>query len=121
MAALAIARRRDPYREWYFAFLQGLSEFGNERFEDAADSFEKAIELNPDLWSEAAGCGCNPFLVLLATYGHLDRQQSVNKLRDKILGNTEADIESVLSWWPYKRDKDKDRLAAGLRKAKTTL
>ena len=47
MASVNLARRLDPHNEYYYRFLQGLSEFSQENYQEAMTSFELALELNP--------------------------------------------------------------------------
>jgi tetratricopeptide (TPR) repeat protein len=114
LASVKTARRLDPNNEYYYAFLQGLAEFNQDQFEAAVVSFERALELNPELWSSAAGWGCAPSAPLLSAYAHLGRKEDSQELLSK--GGFGCPIESIVEKsWPFKDPRDIERLSAGLR------
>jgi TolB-like protein/class 3 adenylate cyclase/Flp pilus assembly protein TadD len=64
--AIDTAMRLDPNYPPIFVYYRGLVYLGQNRLEEAARSFQQAIELSPDnFW---------PSIFLVATYGLLDRQ-----------------------------------------------
>jgi tetratricopeptide (TPR) repeat protein len=114
LASVKTARRLDPNNEYYYAFLQGLAEFNQDKFAAAVVSFERALELNPELWSSAAGWGCAPSAPLLSAYAHLGRKEASQELLSK--GGFGCPIESIVERsWPFKEPRDIERLSAGLR------
>ncbi|GAH02652.1 unnamed protein product, partial [marine sediment metagenome] len=60
LASVDLARRLDPHNEYYYLFLQGLSEFGQDHYQKVMTTFEQSLELNPELWSESGEFGCAP-------------------------------------------------------------
>ena len=117
LQSVNIARRIDPYNEYYYLFLKGLSEFGREEYQSAEKSFEQALELNPDLWSSGDGYGCafTPIPPLLAVYYYLGKTEAIRSL----LGKTKygCPINTAMLSWPYKESVDINRLSEGLRGA----
>lgn len=115
-ASIDTARRLDPHNEYYYAFLQGLTEFNREAFDAAARSFEKALALNPELWSKTGGYGCGPDAPLVSTYAHLGRDAAARALVEK--GHYSCSVDAILSAsWPFKESRDVERLGSGLRMA----
>ena len=49
LAAVAMARRLDPYNEARYAYLEGFARFGLEEFDAAAQLLERALELGSNL------------------------------------------------------------------------
>ena len=114
MASVNLARRLDPHNEYYYRFLQGLSEFGQENYQGAMTSFEQALELNPELWSSGDGYGCapTPIAPLLSVYHYLGKKEAVQKLlQDQ---NFRCSVNTTMLSWPYKESQDNDRLSIGL-------
>ena len=109
---LSQAMRFDPLNQSYLFFLQGLAEFGLERFETAAISLSKALELNPEYKPPAA--------ILAAAYIYLNRLEDASGALEvfqseyTFLANTSS-MTMVL--FPYKRESDKERLVEALLKA----
>jgi tetratricopeptide (TPR) repeat protein len=109
---LSQAMRFDPLNQSYLFFLQGLAEFGLERFETAAISLSKALELNPEYKPPAA--------ILAAAYIYLNRLEDASGALEvfqseyTFLANTSS---MTLVLFPYKRESDKERLAEALLKA----
>ncbi len=59
------AMRLDPHHPPSYLILLGAAQFGMEKFEEAAATFQRAIKRNPD--NEL------PFIYLASVYGHLGR------------------------------------------------
>ena len=109
---LSQAMRLDPLNQSYLYFLQGLAEFGLERFETAAISLSKALELNPEYKLPAA--------ILAATYIYLNRLEDASGALEVFLSeyNFLANTNSMtLVFFPYKHESDRERLVEGLLKA----
>jgi tetratricopeptide (TPR) repeat protein len=106
------AMRFDPNYPAYYLFVLGLAHFNRERFEEAANSFERALKRNPINYV--------PLIHLAAAYGHLGRKQeaaaAIQKL-NKALPIVSVDFVSLPFMSRYKDPVDKDRLLDGLRKA----
>ena len=113
------ARRLDPRSQDYYSYLQGMAQFGLDRFEAAAASFERAIELNPDYWEPDPSIGaCLVCEMLTATYGHLGRINNAKTMVQKVhTYKSRYSVNSALYWWPYKQTDDRERFTNGLRKA----
>lgn len=112
-----LARRLDPHNEYYYRFLQGLTEFSREKYEEAITSFELAFELNPELWSAGDGYGCAPTPVqpLLSAYHYLGKKEAItNLLQDT---KFRCPVNSAMLSWPFKESRDHDRLSDGLKGA----
>lgn len=118
LESVNLARRLDPHNEYYYRFLQGLTEFGREEYEEAITSLELAFELNPELWlADAGGYGCAPSPVqpLLSAYHYQGKEEAITKL----LKDTKyrCPVNNTLLWWPFKESRDHDRLGDGLKGA----
>ncbi len=115
------ARRQDPYNESRYAFLQGLARFVMDQFEAAATSFERTLELNPELWNPEGRLGrayCYPCVALISAYGHLGRIGDAQVLIEKIKNEWAGYSLSTGRWrWPFEAGTDMDRFADGLIKA----
>jgi TolB-like protein/class 3 adenylate cyclase/Tfp pilus assembly protein PilF len=113
------ARRLDPLSQDYYAFANGIAQFGRDNFAAAAASFERAIELNPDYWEPDPSDGfCKVCELLLSAYGYLGRMDDAKIMLEKVYTYwPQFNVNSMLYWWPYKQPEDRDRLANGLRKA----
>jgi TolB-like protein len=113
------ARRLDPHSQDYYSYLHGMAQFGLNRFEAAAASFERAIELNPDYWEADPSIGwCTACEMLASTYGHLGRMNDAKEMIRKVRKYwPQYSINSAVYWWPYKQLTDRERLSDGLRKA----
>jgi TolB-like protein/class 3 adenylate cyclase/thioredoxin-like negative regulator of GroEL len=109
---LSQAMRFDPLNQSYLFFLKGLAEFGLERFETAAISLSKALELNPEYKPPAA--------ILAAAYIYLNRPEDASGALEvfqseyTFLANTSS---MTLVLFPYKSESDKERLVEALLKA----
>ena len=106
------AMRLNPHYPPFYLYELGLAHFGKDRFEEAALSLEKATALNPDdRWSR---------ILLLATYGQLDRDNEAAKVLEQLQTRHFLDLASVRNitfWHPFKDPSDAARFADGLRKA----
>ena len=113
------ARRLDPHNQAWFTFLHGLAEFGMDRFEAAAASFERAIELDPDTFQPDPMFGwCRPCEPLAAAYGHLGRKDDAQRMVKKLREYWDRyNTTSAVYWWPFKQSADTERLVEGLHKA----
>lgn len=115
------ARRQDPHNESRYAYLQGLARFVMNQFEAAATSFERTLELNPDLWNPEGRLGrayCYPCVALISAYGHLGRIEDAQVLIEKIKNEWAGfNLSSELFLWPFEAGTDMDRFADGLIKA----
>lgn len=110
---LSQAMRLDPLNQSYLYFLQGLAEFGLERFETASISLSKALELNPEFKRPAA--------ILAATYTYLNRTEDASNALDVYMseyGGPWANTSSIVPlYFTYKHESDKERLVKGLLQA----
>ena len=107
------AMRLNPHYPASYLYELGLAEFGMERFEEAAESLERASALNPDdRWSSR---------LLLATYGFLGRKEKAAGLLETVGNNWHGldplTIRGVAFWYPFNEPADAERLAEGLRRA----
>ena len=106
------AMRLDPQYPAYYLFVFGLAHFGMDRFEEAANSFERALKRNPENYV--------PMIPLAAAYAHLNREQdataTIERLR-KVLPMVTVSFVRGCPLWSYKNPVDKDRLLDGLKKA----
>jgi tetratricopeptide (TPR) repeat protein len=105
----AIAARLDPQGLTRQLYVQGLAEFGLEQFDKAAETLEKAFEINPEFTKSLT--------ILVAAYGYLGRQDAFQILKPYENEYWASSIAMVGPHFPYHFDKDKLRLAEGLRKA----
>jgi TolB-like protein len=110
------AMELDPQYPSEYVFWLGMALFGEDRFDEAAVSLERASRLAPD--------DIGTFLALTATYGHLGRAQDATATITKLEGlvkqagyeNGIRDVEI----WTFKESDDRQRLRDGLRKAGLT-
>ncbi len=115
------ARRHDPRNESRYAFLEGLAHFGMDKFEAATVSFERTLELNPDLWNPKSELGrayCYPCVALISAYGHLGRTTEAHPMIEKVKtfwSGFRARTEVV--YWSFRADTDIARFEEGLVKA----
>ena len=110
------ARRLDPHNEAQYAYLHGRAQFGMDQFAAAAASLERALELNPDLWSAQTLCG--PCLFLVSAYGYLGRERDVEEMIQRLRRSNPEYLVNINPYWsPYRDPADFERLAVGLRKA----
>ncbi len=104
------ARRVDPHNEAYHAYVEGLAEFALEQFQSAAASFERALYLNPEFLV--------PAVPLAATYAHLDRHDDARDVIGPYCEEANCHAASyVSSRFPFRREKDQQRLVEGLVQA----
>jgi tetratricopeptide (TPR) repeat protein len=112
------AMRLNPHYPPRYLYLQGLAQFGMQRFDATTQSLERAIALDhDDYWSQR---------LLLATYGLLGRKQGAAKLIDSMQGKDKRGrwayqdpitIKAIAYWYPFEMRSDSERFAEGLRKA----
>ena len=131
--AIGTAMRLDPQYPHEYLFWLGLAQFGMERFDQAARTLSRAVELNPD--------DDRALIVLAAAWGHSGRAgaataaiDTLNKLRSAKERrrsrtperNLVAGIDTFVAGaytlqdvdlWPFKERGDRERLREGLRKA----
>ena len=114
-ATARTAMRLNPhYRATYLRAL-GRSLFGQDRFEEAAEVFERAINREPN--------GPNVYNYLAATYAHLGRIEEAKIAVEKYnqenedIGWDPLTLGFVGRWFAFKEEADMERLREGLRKA----
>ena len=124
LAAVAMARRLDPYNEARYAYLEGFARFGLEEFDAAAQLLERALELGSNFWPPATThreADCDPCELLLATYGYLGgRDDGIQAMRDWLAGTWGdhlAKVRTIVAMRPFKEPRDAERFAEGLRRA----
>jgi adenylate cyclase len=125
LAAIAVARRLDPYNEARYAYLEGFARFGLEEFDAAAQLLERALELGSDLWPPEATthreADCDPCELLLAAYGYLGgRDDGIQAMRDWLAGtwgDHMNNVRTIVAMRPFKEPRDAERFAEGLRRA----
>jgi tetratricopeptide (TPR) repeat protein len=106
------AMRLDPNYPAYYLFVVGLAHFNMERFEDAANSFKRALKHNPINYL--------PLIHLAAAYAYLDlKQEAAAAIQElnKALPIVSVGFVKHPTMSRYKDPVDKDRLIDGLRKA----
>jgi tetratricopeptide (TPR) repeat protein len=103
------AARLDPHGEARQEYIRGLAEFGLERFDTAAASLTKALELNPDF--------AEPTAVLVAAYGHQGQQDAVKLLEPYGYESWTGTVFNAGLQFPFQHETDRKRLEDGLRKA----
>ena len=107
------AIRLNPHYPAAYLYEIGLARFGSGDFEAAFEALDKAVAINPDdRWASR---------LLIATLGHLGRQQEAEQLMQKSeaswYGFDPLSVRGVTFWYPFKNQADTARLAEGLRKA----
>ena len=105
----ALAARLDPQGLARQLYIQGLAEFGLDQFGKAAETLEKAFATNPEF--------TKPLAILVAAYGYLGRQDASQMLEPYEKEYWASSISTLGQHFPYHFDKDRLRLAEGLRKA----
>ena len=108
------AMRLDPHYPAYYLFILGLAHFHLDQFEKAVTLFEKALKLNPVNYV--------PLIPLSAAQAQCGREQEAVATLDKLQKALPAIVTIALvkrgSLFSYKNPADRDRLLAGLRKAR---
>ena len=100
----------DPLNPAYVSFLHGLIEFGEQRYETAAQLLETALAQNSEDFAPAAP--------LAAAYAILGDQTNMQMaLKQYLAGWPEANIEEFKIYWPFQHEVDEERLLNGLRAA----
>jgi TolB-like protein len=113
--AIDKAMRLDPHYPPTYLRALGFAQFGMEQFEEAAASFEEAIERDPNEdWQ---------YLQIAGTYGQLGRDgeaksalKTFNELRAKAGKSGPFTLQMLISW-KFKEQKDSERWREGLRRA----
>jgi TolB-like protein/Flp pilus assembly protein TadD len=106
------AMRIDPQYPAYYLFVLGLANFGMERYEEAATSFERALKRNPENYVA--------LIPLVAAYAHLNREQDATAMIEKlnkVMPMVTMGFVRGCPLWRYKHPRDKRRLLTGLKKA----
>jgi TolB-like protein/Flp pilus assembly protein TadD len=107
LAAVDKAMILDPHDPAYYFYLKGFAYFSLERYEQAAEFLELALELNPTNFSP------NNFLV--ASYAHLGR---IDAAKERVAKHPlPLSIDWMKYYYRYRRPEDSARFADGLRKA----
>ena len=95
--------------------------FSLEQYELAAESLERARELNPLDWAanEPGQTWCYPCEILASTYGHLGRLDDAQSVIGYLnqFGYHRGRIGGITPNWPYKEAVDAERFVVGLSKA----
>ena len=114
------AQRLDPYNSSYHSWLLGLAHFGQDEFADAISHLERALDLSPEEWSLETGWraylqAATPLACAYAYAGRTGDAQNVVRIMRKEFSR--ANVASEVSYWLYKEEADRQRLAEGLRLA----
>ena len=97
----------DPQNPAYYFYLKGMANFSLERYEQAAEYLERALERNP------ANFSANNFLI--PTYAHLGR---IDVARERLAKHPlPLSVDWIEYYYRYKHPEDWARLADGLRLA----
>jgi adenylate cyclase len=108
-----IAMRLDPYYPPYYLFVLGLAYFIDERYEEAAGSFERLLNRNPDHTLVMPFLvACNSYLKRVSKAKAMLERYSKRYTLDPIFLLGAAQIYS-----PFKEDIDLKRLATGFQMA----
>jgi tetratricopeptide (TPR) repeat protein len=102
----------DPLFPGWTQFFMGFAHFNMGQFDESVDLIKRALTHYP----KNAGMKA----ILAAAYAHLGRDQEArNALKDylKLYSPRTPDLDAAMSGWPFKEQKDTDRLAQGLVKA----
>jgi TolB-like protein/DNA-binding winged helix-turn-helix (wHTH) protein len=109
------ALRLDPNFPAPYLSVLGRVKFDQGQFQDAANTLERAILINPRDESS--------IIFLIAAFGHLSEQNKGLALIKQINNHYENEKVRALSidWmknrWPYRNKADRERLIEGLKKA----
>jgi TolB-like protein/DNA-binding winged helix-turn-helix (wHTH) protein/Flp pilus assembly protein TadD len=110
LAHITHAMRLDPLHQGYPHYLRGLAAFGLQRFDTAAYYLSRALELNPDYRRPAA--------VLAASRAMLGRdEKAAAALALYESEYPDYGVATTVLAFPYQHEKDRERLAEGLRRA----
>ena len=115
--AIERARRLDPLNKWRFAFAHGLALLGMDRASEAAEVLRSGLAGNPDNWEQ--------WLLYTAAVALADDDEEASRAVDRLKdlkrafrgGFRSFSISYELDFWGFKTESDRDRIAAGLRKA----
>ena len=100
----------DPLNPAYVSFLLGLIEFGEQRYETAAQLLEAALVQNSEDFAPAA-----PLAAAYAILGNQNNMQAA--LKKYFAGWPEANIKEFKIYWPFQHQVDEERLLNALRTA----
>ncbi len=112
------AMRIDPDYSASLLLAQGRVAFSRENYDEAALALEQAKRHNTNSYI--------PYVLLIASYGHLGKKQQANKaiaavnsLRHELRQQTVSASTPNDPWdrWPYQYDADLERVSVGLRAA----
>lgn len=107
------AMRLDPYYPPYYLFVVGLANFTAERYDEAAGSFERLLNRNPDYTLAM------PYLI--SCYSYLDRVNKAKAMLESYSKRYSLEPIFLLGtaqvYSPFKRDEDLNRFIKGFRKA----
>ena len=107
LAAIDRAMVLDPHYPAFYLYVKGFAYFSLERYEQAAEFLERALDRNPALFT--------PNIILISTYAHLGR---IDAAKERLAEHpTPLNIEWIKYYWPYRRPTDIARLVDGLRQA----
>jgi TolB-like protein len=106
--SIQTAMRLDPFYRPYDLFVEGLALFGQEKYARAIPLFREALKRNPDDFAPAA-----PLAAALHSSGQSDA--AAEALKTYIAGWSEANIEEIKIYWPFRNQADEDRLVVPLR------
>ncbi len=109
LESVATAVRLDPRGEPRQLYIRGLAEFGLEAFDKAAASLQRTLELNPEF--------AKPTAILTAAYGYLGQRDAAKLLEPYQTEWWGVSVSTAVLQFPFQREKDRQRLAEGLRKA----
>jgi len=107
LAAVDRALSLDPHFPAFYLYLKGVVLFSLERYEEAIELLERALERNPANFS--------PNNLLIASYAHLG---NLEKARERLEWHPiPMSIDWMEYYYVYKNPEDWERLADGLRLA----
>ena len=112
--AIDTALRLDPYGEALYLYFRGLADFGLENYASASTAFSRSFELNKNYALSTAA--------LASAYGHLGQQEKAEiawraYVESDFTEFFAQNVLTALSFFPYKHDIDKERMANGWRVA----
>jgi len=113
--AIQKAMRLNPHYPPTYLRALGFAQFGMEKYEEAATSYEEAIKRDPNEDSQ--------YLEIAGAYGQLGREKKArsalktfNELRAKAEKSDPVTLQSIVVW-EFKEQKDIERWREGLRRA----
>lgn len=103
------AMRFNPFYPFYYMLYRGQCHFVMERYEEALASIERSARQNPEV--------VHTFAFLASCLGHLGRHEEAEAALEKARELLPTFSAEWISMVPYKRERDLDRLLAGLKLA----